>query len=170
MCSASWICSFVCLLLNVGNFQPLFLWVLFSPSRFLLSWDSDGLNVRSFVIGSFHFFSLVCFFLYSSDWVISTVLFSSSFILFSLEFSNKLNVSHSAMSNSGTPWTVARQASLSMEFSRQGYWLGSHSLLQEIFLTQGLNPGLPLSRQILHHLNHQEAMVKQLLSKSFLFY
>ena len=24
----------------------------------------------------------------------------------------------------GTPWTVARQASLSMEFSRQEYWSG----------------------------------------------
>ena len=40
-----------------------------------------------------------------------------------------------------TPWTVARQAPLSMGFSRQEYWngVGSHSLLQGIFLTQGLN-------------------------------
>ena len=31
----------------------------------------------------------------------------------------------SIMSNSfGTPWTVAHQASLSMEFSRQEYWIG----------------------------------------------
>ena len=28
------------------------------------------------------------------------------------------------MSNSGTPWTVAHQAPLSMEFSRQKYWSG----------------------------------------------
>ena len=28
------------------------------------------------------------------------------------------------MSDSATPWTVARQTSLSMEFSRQGYWSG----------------------------------------------
>ena len=34
------------------------------------------------------------------------------------------NVSCSVMSNSATPWTVARQASLSMEFSRQEYWNG----------------------------------------------
>ena len=34
-----------------------------------------------------------------------------------------------------TPWTVACQASLSMEFSRPVYWSGSHSLFQ------GLNPG-----------------------------
>ena len=41
-----------------------------------------------------------------------------------------------------TPWTVARQAALSMEFSRQKYW--SHSLLQGIFPTQGSNLGLLL--------------------------
>ena len=40
--------------------------------------------------------------------------------------------SHSIMSNSLTPWIVAHQASLSMEFSRQKY----HFLLQGIFLTQ----------------------------------
>ena len=38
-----------------------------------------------------------------------------------------------------TPWTVACQASLSMEFSRQEYWNRCHFLLQGIFLTQGLN-------------------------------
>ena len=41
-----------------------------------------------------------------------------------------------------TPWTVARQAPLSMGFSRQKYWSGLHFLLQGIFLTQGLNPHL----------------------------
>ena len=30
--------------------------------------------------------------------------------------------SHSAVPDSVTPWTVAHQAPLSMEFSRQGYW------------------------------------------------
>ena len=34
--------------------------------------------------------------------------------------------------------------------------MGSHSLLQGIFPTQGLNPGLPYFRQILYHLSHQE--------------
>ena len=33
--------------------------------------------------------------------------------------------------------------------------MGSHSLLQGIFLTQGLNPGLLHYRQILYHLSHQ---------------
>ena len=32
------------------------------------------------------------------------------------------SVSHSVVSNSATPWTVAHQVSLSMEFSRQEYW------------------------------------------------
>ena len=37
-----------------------------------------------------------------------------------------------------TPWTLARQAPLSMGFSRQEYWSGLHFLLQGIFLIQGL--------------------------------
>ena len=40
-------------------------------------------------------------------------------------------------------------------FPRQGYWSGFPSLLQGIFPTQGLNPGLPHSRRILYHLSHQ---------------
>ena len=39
-----------------------------------------------------------------------------------------------------TPWTVARQAPLSMGFPRQEYW--DHSILQGIFLTQRVNPRL----------------------------
>ena len=39
------------------------------------------------------------------------------------------------------PWTVAFQAPLSMEFSRQEYW--SELPLQRIFLTQGIEPGSP---------------------------
>ena len=33
-----------------------------------------------------------------------------------------VSVSHSVMSNYVTPWIVARQAPLSMKFSRQEYW------------------------------------------------
>ena len=33
--------------------------------------------------------------------------------------------------------------------------VGCHALLQRIFPTQGLNPGLPLCSRILHHLSHQ---------------
>ena len=41
-----------------------------------------------------------------------------------------------------TPWTVACQAPLSMKFYKQEIGVGSHSLLQGIFTTQGPNPGL----------------------------
>ena len=54
-----------------------------------------------------------------------------------------------------TPWIVARQAPLSMEFSRQEQWSGLPFLLQEIFLTQGSNPGLLHCRKIPYHLSHQ---------------
>ena len=47
----------------------------------------------------------------------------------------------SVMSESLRPHGLACQAPLSMGFSRQKYWngVGSHSLLQGIFSTQGLN-------------------------------
>ena len=48
-----------------------------------------------------------------------------------------------------TPRTVAYQAPLSMGLSRQEYWSGLHFLLQVIFPTQGLNPGLLHWRQML---------------------
>ena len=60
-----------------------------------------------------------------------------------------------------TPWTLACQVPLSREFSRQEYWNGSHSLLQGIFPTQGLNPGLLYCRKILYHLSHQEVQKEQ---------
>ena len=48
-----------------------------------------------------------------------------------------------------TLWTVARQAPLSLGFSRQEFRVGCHFLPQGIFLTQGSKPSLlyPLPRQ-----------------------
>ena len=46
------------------------------------------------------------------------------------------------------------QAPLSIEFSRQEYWSGCHSLLQGIFPTQELNLGLLHCRQIVYRLSH----------------
>ena len=40
------------------------------------------------------------------------------------------------------PWTVARQATLSMGFSRQEYWSGLPCPPPGIFPSQGSNPGL----------------------------
>ena len=39
-------------------------------------------------------------------------------------------------------------------FSRQEYWRGCHALLQGFFPTQGLDPGLLYSRQILYQVSH----------------
>ena len=49
-----------------------------------------------------------------------------------------------------TPWTIQ-----SMEFWGQNTGVGSFSLLQGIFPTQGSNPGLPHCRWILYQLSHQ---------------
>ena len=46
-----------------------------------------------------------------------------------------------------TPWTVAHQVPPSMQGKSTG--VGCHFLLQGIFSTQGLNPGLPHCRQTL---------------------
>ena len=56
-------------------------------------------------------------------------------------------------------WTVAHWAPLSMGFSRQEYWSGLYALLQGIFPTKGLNPGLPHCRRILYRLSHQGMIV-----------
>ena len=56
----------------------------------------------------------------------------------------------SVVSDFVIPWTIQ-----SMEFSRPEYWSVSVSLLQGIFPTQGLNPGLPYCRQILYQLSHK---------------
>ena len=56
-----------------------------------------------------------------------------------------------------TPWPVALQVPLSMEFSRQEYRRGCHFLLQGVFPTQGSNPGLPHCTQILYRLSTREA-------------
>ena len=54
-----------------------------------------------------------------------------------------------------TPGTITHQTPLSMGLSRQECQSGLPSLLQEVFPTQGLNPGLLYNRQILCHLSHQ---------------
>ena len=53
-----------------------------------------------------------------------------------------------------TPWTIQ-----SMEFSRPDTGVGSLSLLQRIFPTQGSNPGLPYFRWILYQLSHKGSVL-----------
>ena len=75
----------------------------------------------------------------------------------SLSLPGSVSINCSVVSNSLHPWTVACQAPLSMELFRKEYWRGLPSFLQGIFLTQGLNPGLPHCRQILYQLSHQRS-------------
>ena len=51
-----------------------------------------------------------------------------------------------------TPWTVDYHAPPSWDFPDKHTGVGCHFLLQGIFQTQGLNPGLPHCR--LYHLSH----------------
>ena len=48
------------------------------------------------------------------------------------------------------PWTIVHDPD-------KNTGVGNRSLLQGIFPTQGLNPGLPYCRQILYQLSHREA-------------
>ena len=65
-----------------------------------------------------------------------------------------------------TAWTVACQAPLSIAFSKQEYWSGSHwsDFLQGIFLTQRSNPGLLHCRQIPYCLSQQGRPLQQALA------
>ena len=63
-----------------------------------------------------------------------------------------------------TPWTVARQGPLSMEFSRQEYWSGQPSPSPQIFPAQESNSGLLYCRQILYCLSSQGSLL--ILSKA----
>ena len=49
----------------------------------------------------------------------------------------------SVMADSVTPWSVARQAPLSMEFSRQEYWRGEPFPSTGDLLDLGVEPGSP---------------------------
>ena len=73
-----------------------------------------------------------------------------------------------------TPWTVAYQASLTMEFSRQEYWSGLPCPSPEVFLVQRMNPCLLDCRQTLYCLiylgiNHKHVADVQSLSCVWLF-
>ena len=66
------------------------------------------------------------------------------------------SVSFSVVSNSLRPHRLYPARLLwSWNSPGKNIGVGIHSLLQEIFLTQGSNPGLPHCRQILYHLSHQ---------------
>ena len=65
--------------------------------------------------------------------------------------------SASVVSDSATPWTVTRQAPLSMGFSRHEYWSGLPFPSPGDLPNPGIEPGSPTWQllQILYHLSHQ---------------
>ena len=68
-------------------------------------------------------------------------------------------VSCSVVSDSANPWTVARQAPLSMVFSRQEYWRGLPFPSPGDLPNPGMSLGLLHCRQILYPLNHQGSLL-----------
>ena len=52
-------------------------------------------------------------------------------------------------------WSLPGSSVSDLGFSKQDTGVGCYFLLQEIFLTQGSNPGLPHCRQTLYRLSHQ---------------
>ena len=68
-----------------------------------------------------------------------------------------------------TSWTVAHQSPLRIlcpcDSPSKNTGVGCHSLLQGIFLTQGLNSGLLHCRKILYLLSYRESRITSLISK-----
>ena len=61
-----------------------------------------------------------------------------------------------------TPWTVAYQAPLSMEFSREEYWSGLLFPSVGDLPDPGIEPRSPTLQAMLYHLSHQGSMLKHL--------
>ena len=91
----------------------------------------------------------------SAPGFLSFTIFWNMLKLMSIE-SVKVKVkSRSRLRLFATPWTVAYQAP--QDFPGKNTGVGCHFLLQEVFLTQGLNLGLLHCRPILYHLATREA-------------
>ena len=73
--------------------------------------------------------------------------------LFSTQREESESISHAVVSDSATPWPARLLYPWNSLVKNTG--VGSHSLLQRIFLVQGSNPSLQHCGQILHHLSHQ---------------
>ena len=68
-----------------------------------------------------------------------------------------------------SPWTAAPQAPFRpWDFPGKNTGVGCHFLLQWIFPTQGLNPGLPHCRQTLYCLSHQGSPFDRIMPLYFI--
>ena len=79
----------------------------------------------------------------------------SSYIPSPLPKGNKESVSRPVVSDSATPWTVARQVPLSMGFSRQEYWSGLPSPPPGDLPDPGIKPRSSTLQADFYHLSHQ---------------
>ena len=90
----------------------------------------------------------------SPGWVVF-----NSFSSCALEKMHVCVLSHSVVSDSLRPMDCSPPgSSVHGDFPGKNTGVGSLSLLQGIFPTQGLNPGLPHCGWILYHLNHQGSL------------
>ena len=86
------------------------------------------------------------------------LIYSTSTYSGSQSISQQKERSHSIVSDSLRPHGLQPVRILRpLHFPGKYNGVGCHFLLQEIFLTQGLNLGLPHCRQTLYHLSHQES-------------
>ena len=75
---------------------------------------------------------------------------------------------HSSILAWKTPWTVAYHAPRPWDFPGKSTEVGCHFLLQRIFPTQELNPGLPHCRQMLYSLSHQGSLIQILINSGII--
>ena len=69
-----------------------------------------------------------------------------------------------------TPWTMSHHVLCPWNFPGKNTRVGSHSLFQGIFLTQGSNPDLLHCKQTHYHLSHQWSPDKFSRKKNFSIY
>ena len=141
-------CSLIFFVLRKEKEKNSFLFFSFTATRTTWnckqvrqSWTREHQGERKFAeLWNFHSGTSLCFHCWVPGWrtkIPHAAPHSWKIILLLLLFS------HSVVSDSfATPWTLARQAPLSMGFPRQEYGSGLPFPSQGIFPTQGSNPHL----------------------------
>ena len=127
------------------------------PSRALKIWESGGLWALRAQGEDFLVLGFVLFFLIKyTAWVISDLI-DKLYKMLGLHMLY-VCVSHSVMSSIWDPTdcSLARLFCLWNSLGKNT-GVGSHSPLQRIFPTQGLNSGLTHCRQILYNVSHQRS-------------
>ena len=145
-------CMCVCMYVLVSQLCPTLwhhgLW----PARLLCPWNSPGKNIG---VGGH---SLLQESSQPRDWSQISCIAGRFFTIWATREATQVSMceSHSVVSNSLWPHRLKPTRLLcSWNSPGQNTGVSSHFLLQGIFPTQGLNPGLLHCRQIHYHLSHQ---------------